>query len=290
MITKDKDIAETHLKLLAPAKLNLGLKVIGKKSNGHHLLHTIFCLINWYDEIEIQSSRHDLSIILKDHHNKWAIKQDLTFRAALLMQSRFKIKKGVVIKNTKNIPCGSGLGGGSSDAAAVILALNRMWKLNLTKEELINIAVTLGADVPFFIFGQSALGQGIGEILSPLPFSKQYFVLVNPNIHASTKLVFENMNSEIYSKNAKLSDQELTSHLMSSYENDLEQVALMLYPELEAVVTELKTYGEVHMTGSGSMLYFVCKTQNDAIKLAKKLQIKYNPYLVESIPFGPIFI
>ena len=167
---------------LSPAKLNLGLKIVGKRSDGYHLLNTIFCLINLFDEIQIQITNSEkISII--EHKQAWGYQKDLSYRAALLLQDFTSCKLGANIKVKKTIPSGSGLGGGSSNAATVLVTLNQLWQTGLTKQELIYLGGSLGADVPFFIHGKNAWAEGIGDNLTTIDIPEQYFVIICPSLH-----------------------------------------------------------------------------------------------------------
>lgn len=268
---------------LSPAKLNLGLSIVGKRPDGYHLLETIFCLIDLFDTIEIELT-HTPEISLIEHKQVWSQAEDLSYKAACLLQSYSKVTKGAKIKVIKHIPIGGGLGGGSSNAATVLLALNWLWGLNYSKEKLQSLALKLGADVPFFILGRSALAQGIGEVLSHIAIPQYYFILIQPDFGINTKEIFNNLNYPIGFNKVLPNYQEL----LHSKTNDLLPIAINLYPQLKTLIDELQLYGEVYMTGSGSTLYLCFSNLVATKKVAKLLNLRYNIYLVKNIQCSPL--
>ena len=171
--------------VLSPAKLNLGLKVIGKRPDGYHLLKSVFCLIDLYDKIDIQITLNG-KVSLIEHQQAWFYQKDLAYKAAILLQEYSGCTKGANIKIKKVIPSGAGMGGGSSNAATVLIILNHLWETGLTTDELLGLGAQLGADVPFFIRGRNALVEGIGEIITPIELPELYFVIIKPDFHAPT--------------------------------------------------------------------------------------------------------
>ncbi len=270
---------------LSPAKLNLGLKVVGKRDDGYHLLNTIFCLIDLYDRIDIQITNNG-KISLIEHEQAWSYKKDLSYRAANLLQEYTGTPLGANIRIKKVIPSGAGLGGGSSNAATVLVVLNQLWKTQLSDETLINLGRTLGADIPFFIYGRNAFATGIGDIFTPINLTPMYFVIVKPNFYIPTRDIFVNLNLDFekISKNIIVPEA-----LLLSLENDLEPFACKLYPELNQIVNDLSQYGKVQMTGSGSCVYLQFNDKNIAKKVAISLEVRYNTYLAEALQSSPNF-
>jgi 4-diphosphocytidyl-2-C-methyl-D-erythritol kinase len=269
---------------LSPAKLNLGLKITGKKEDGYHLLKTVFCLIDLFDEIDIQIT-NDKKISLIEHNQAWPFYTDLSYRAAILLQEYSGTSFGANIKIRKTIPSGAGLGGGSSNAATVLMVLNELWGLNISNTKLMELGISLGADVPFFIYGQNALALGIGEILSPVDIPKQYFVLVKPSFHIPTRNIFAHLKISNLNINA---DSITANWLINTKENDLFPIATNLYPQLQNIVNELQEFGNTSMTGSGSVLYLTFFEKNIAKKVAKILESRYNTYLVKRLHYSPL--
>ena len=217
----------------APAKLNLFLHITGRRADGYHLLQSVFMLIDWADELhfELQSSgaisREDLNVSLPA--------DDLITRAARALQQATGCQQGVHIGVRKNLPAQAGMGGGSSDAASTLLALNQLWNLKLSRGELQRIALQLGADVPFFIFGKSAWVEGIGDIIRPLENEQQLadtaLIVVKPQEGLDTKLIFSSPNLKRDSKAATISD--FAAKHFDFGRNDLQPVAEGLCPSIK---------------------------------------------------------
>lgn len=257
------------------AKLNLGLKVVGKKNDGYHLLNTIFCLIDLCDQLEFVTNQTGEISIINDKQN-WAIEDDLIFKAASLLKNFNNKNDGVTIKVIKKIPIGSGMGGGSSNAATTLVALNKLWKLNLKNQELLEIALSIGADIPLFILNKHAYAEGIGEVLTPINLPELYFVIVKPDFNIKTKDIFNEVNE--YSTN-KINYKKL----LTTKENDLMKYVILKYPKLQQIITDLSQFGKVHMTGSGSAVYLTFENIENAKNVAKKLTSRYNTYLTKTL-------
>lgn len=178
---------KNYFSLPAPAKLNLFLHVVGRKSDGMHLLQSVFTFIDLEDRITLEELPNGQ--IIRAGDIRWESENDLCVRAAKLLQPLTK-NRGVRISVEKNIPSGAGLGGGSSDAATCLIALNKLWDLNLSRPQLMELGLKLGADVPFFVFGQTAFAQGVGETLEPIEVNPMKVLLVFPGISLSTKEIF----------------------------------------------------------------------------------------------------
>src|SRR6185437_15533018 len=284
---------------LSPAKLNLGLKIVGKRPDGYHLLKTIFCLIDLFDEIQIQIT-HNGKISLIEHNQAWPYQTDLSYKAAKLLQEESGTKYGANIKVNKTIPSGGGLGGGSSDAATVLIVLNDLWQLGMTSVQLTQLGAKLGADVPFFIHGRNAMAGGIGDIFTDIQLPQQYFVLICPKFHINTAKVFQNFEY-VPEEDPRLHGDDIISgddinysnYLLETLENDLFPIALKLKPELASILKQLEIFGTVAMTGSGSSLFLRFYEPTEAKKIAKKIaeisQNKYNTFLVKSLAVSPVF-
>jgi 4-diphosphocytidyl-2-C-methyl-D-erythritol kinase len=275
----------------APAKINLFLHLIGRRQDGYHLMQSVFRLIQLHDIIYLKV-REDSQIQRINAHQDIPEKQDLAVRAALLLQSHAQVKLGVDIAIDKQIPLGAGLGGGSSDAATVLIALNDRWKLGLSRQELMRLGLTLGADVPFFIFGQSAWAEGIGENLTALPLSPASYLVLTPKIHVSTAEIFNAKEltrdtfpttiaafSEMQGwddrkkgvKNGDLSNQNLSQ---THFRNDLENVVCQRYPVVNACLEILKQHGEAKMSGSGASVFLEKRTMTEVETIRHSLPAK----------------
>ena len=252
------------LKFKTPAKVNLGLHVHGKREDGFHELETIFQMVSLFDDVELEL----LSSGIKLECDTPGIPTDdtnLVCKAALLLRKSYQVEgKGVSIRLKKKIPFGAGLGGGSGNAAGVLMGLNRLWDLNIDREKLFTLAAELGSDVPFFLTSPCALGKGRGERLKVLePCSKFQVLLVFPGFPIATSWVYQNLrlkltkrpnNISILRKNLSLSN--ITS-LGSQLYNDLESVVIQKFPEVKVVKDELWAWGAlgVLLSGSGSTVF-----------------------------------
>ena len=238
-----------YVKFLAPAKINRFLKVISKRDDGYHNLQSCFQMIDLYDEIYFKI-RNDNQINLQYISKSFG--DDLILKAAKKILNKTNL--GIDIALNKKIPTGAGLGGGSSDAATTLLALNKIFNLGFKLEQLEEMGLTLGADVPFFIKGQNAWVEGIGEKITPIKLEKQTFILAVPDIHISTKEIFSSLkltkNVIPLKMTALISDE-----VIDLAPNDLEEVSLRLFPGLKDAKNWLAQYGQPKMTGTGSAFF-----------------------------------
>ncbi len=236
----------------APAKLNLFLHITGRRADGYHLLQSAFMLIDWCDTLHLELradgllSREDLSTPLPP--------DDLVLRAARALQAATGTALGAHIGVFKSIPAQAGMGGGSSDAASTLLALNRLWKLHLSREELQRIGLQLGADVPFFLGGRNAWVEGIGEKLTPITLPPAQFVVVKPPEGLDTKLIFSSPDLKRDSDSAILAGFAAQPYYFGK--NDLQPVAKNLCPAVNQVLEWLESKDlHARMTGSGSAVF-----------------------------------
>ena len=259
---------------LAPAKINLFLHITGRRADGYHTLQSVFQLLDFYDSIHIRVNRTGeikrLNTLGLNRLASVPESQDLCVRAALALQIATGCKHGAEIHIEKHIPMGGGLGGGSSDAATVLLALNHLWRLNLGRDQLMQIGLSLGADVPVFIFGQTAWAEGIGEILSAvnLPESQQqsYYVVLTPDEHVSTAQVFANPRLTRDTKPLKIADFS-SGENSSSFRNTLETIVCEDFPAVATTLDWLKPYGEAKMSGSGASVFVAVNSKQIADKI-----------------------
>lgn len=241
------------------AKINLGLEIIGKRADGYHNLKTIFQTIDLCDTIEIKEN-HTGAIHLDgdDPAVEWD-RGNTIFKAFDVMYETFKLHQGFDIFVKKKIPAGSGLGGGSSNAAVILLFLNEYSRLNLSMEDLIDIGVKIGADVPFFLMGGTVTAEGIGEKITPLEnFEENQVTIVIPAIKVPTALIFSHFNLTTRPIKSKI-DIFITSKKMEVLENNLEKITFELFPEVRMIKKKMQTMGFklVLMSGSGSAVYGV---------------------------------
>lgn len=267
----------------SPAKLNLDLRIIGKRADGYHLLESIFTLINLQDTLCIQA-RNDNQINLHTPTPNVPPEQDLTVRAVHALRQATACTKGADIWLEKNIPMGAGLGGGSSNASTVLMVLNHLWQCQLNTQQLIDIGVKLGADVPFFIFGQTAFAQGIGEQLQAIAVPQQHYVVVRPNVHVATPKIFAHPDLPRNSP----SHPNPTYANLHPLRNDMQAVVLAEYPPIAEAYRLLNQYGETRLTGSGACLFLTCDSVEQAEHIRAQLPPTLQSWCVQSLAEHPI--
>ncbi len=243
---------------LAPAKINLFLHITGQRADGYHTLQSVFQLLDFYDTIHIKATKTG-EINRANEINSVPASQCLCALAASALQQKTGCKFGVEYAIDKRIPMGGGLGGGSSDAATMLLALNHLWNLNLSRPELMQIGLKLGADVPIFIFGQNAWAEGIGEQLSAIDLAPSYYVVLTPQAHVSTAQVFANSTLTKDTKPLKIADFSRDAN-SGVFRNDLEAVVCKEFPAVASTLQWLSQYSEVgfgsaKMSGSGASVF-----------------------------------
>jgi len=240
----------------APAKLNLFLHVIGRRADGYHLLQTAFQLLEHGDTLHFQA-RADGAIHRATPVPGVPEASDLCVRAARLLQAEVSRRRGQTpgadIHLDKRLPLGGGLGGGSSDAATTLIALNHLWQARLTRAELMALGLQLGADVPFFLFGQNAFGEGIGEALTPLSIPEQWYVVVEPGIEVATADIFSAQELTRDTKPVKILD--FSDSPVGFGKNDLQEVASRMHAPIRQALSWLSGYGAARMTGSGACVF-----------------------------------
>ncbi|MBU5335794.1 4-(cytidine 5'-diphospho)-2-C-methyl-D-erythritol kinase [Intestinibacter bartlettii] len=278
------------IKLKSRAKINLSIDVLGKRQDGYHLVEMIMQTIDLYDLIEI-SEREDNQIIIKSTSNEIPLDcNNLVYKAADLIRNTFDINKGVEIYIKKNIPVAAGMAGGSSNAAAILVGLNKIWNLNLSDQKLEEIGLKLGADVPFCINGGAVLASGIGEELTPIKgLSKDVCILVcKPDLFVSTKEIYECIDSKHIEKrpnNQFLIDclkNENTRQLAENMFNVLEEVTVDKHPviqQIEDIMTRNKALGAM-MSGSGPTVFGLYENREDALKCKSILEKQFKQTFV----------
>ena len=235
---------------LAPAKINLFLHITGRRADGYHTLQSVFQLLDFYDTIHLKPTKTG-GIKRINEINGVPASQCLCALAASALQQFTGCKLGVEYAIDKRIPMGGGLGGGSSDAATMLLALNHLWNLHLSREALMQIGLKLGADVPLFIFGQNAWAEGVGEILSPIDLPEQYYIVLTPQVHVSTAQVFANSTLTRDTKPLKIADFSSATY-SSDFRNDLEAIVCKEFPAVATTLQWLNQFGQARMSGSGA--------------------------------------
>jgi len=246
----------------APAKLNLFLHVTGQRSDGYHLLQTVFRFIDYGDTLSF-APRADGQIVLTHPLPGVPPEKDLCYRAARLLKTATGTSQGVDITLEKRLPLGGGLGGGSSDAATTLLALNQLWATGQTRAALMEMGLRLGADVPVFIFGANAWAEGVGEKLTPITLPPAWYVVLIPPLSVQTAEVFA--APELTRNTLPVTMSAFSSgHFGSRFHNDLEPVVSAKYPAVAQHLKWLRQYGDARMTGSGACVFAAFDSAQEA--------------------------
>ncbi len=263
----------------APAKLNLFLHVLGRRADGMHELQTVFRLIDRGDRVGI-AVRDDGEVRFSGAFGN----ENLCVKAAKLLKDESRTALGCDIALEKNLPVGGGLGGGSSDAATVLVVLNRLWRLNLAQGEVMKLGERLGADVPVFVFGRNALGEGVGERLQALDLAPAWYLVLTPQVSVSTKEIFSHASLTRDTKPLKI-----PPFLSGQGRNDLEASAVRRYPEIAEHLAWLRQRSpQARMTGSGACVFAEFSRQADAEKLYKELPTAMRGFVARGLEQHPL--
>lgn len=267
----------------APAKLNLFLHVVGRRADGYHLLQSLFRFIDCADTVHLDL-RDDGAVVRAAELPGVPEAQDLTVRAARLLQPHAPPGSGVTIRLDKRLPMGGGLGGGSSDAATVLLALNRLWGVNLPRADLQALALKLGADVPVFVFGQTAFAEGVGEILRPASAPPAWYVVLTPPVQVPTASIFA--APELTRDTPPL---KIAPFSAGMGRNDLQPVVVARYPEVARHLDWLARFGEVRMTGSGACVFASFDTEAAARDVLGRMPGTMRGFVAQGLDRHPLY-
>ena len=267
----------------APAKLNLFLHITGRRADGYHTLQTVFQFLDYGDELEFAIT-DDGRITRATPLPGVPEDKDLTVRAARLLQETTGIHRGVQIHLTKRIPVGGGLGGGSSDAATTLLALNELWGASLSRTELATLGLRLGADVPIFVRGQAAWAEGIGEILTPLEPEEAWYLVVVPPVHVSTAQVFADPELTRYSPPLTIRD----FHAGHGLQNDLEAIVRSRYPEVDRALRWLSEFGAPRMSGSGGCVFLKVTEADRGRQILERIPKPFTGFVARGMNRHPL--
>ena len=266
----------------APAKLNLFLHVTGRRADGYHELQTLFQLVDLADTLAI-SVREDGRIDRPEGLRDVSPEADLTVRAARALQGASGTRLGATLKVRKRIPRGSGLGGGSSDAATTLVALNELWKCGLTLGELSTLGATLGADVPVFVQGSSAWAEGVGERLTTVTLPVRWYLIIHPGVAVSTQDVFQ---APELTRNSPLIT--IRAFFESGGRNDCEPVVRAKEPEVAEVLDWLSRLAPARLTGTGSCVFAACESAPEAERLAARVPDRWKSYVTRGLNRSPL--
>ncbi len=274
---------QNSLCLSAPAKLNLFLHITGRREDGYHLLQTLFQLLDYDDTVELEV-RDDAQIVLSHPMQGIPSEENLVVRAAKALRAATGCTDGCRITLHKNLPIGAGLGGGSSDAATTLVGLNRLWGCRLSLVELAQIGVQLGADIPVFVHGQTAWGEGIGEQLSPMTLPSLWYLVVMPNVAISTRQIFSHPELTRNSPPLKICALEKVGILRGAeHKNDCQALVEQLYGDVREVVEWLRSYANPMMTGTGSAIFCAFKHRKHAETILKKVPPVWKAFIAKGV-------
>ncbi len=269
----------------APAKINLFLHVLGRRSDGYHELQTAFQLLDYGDRIRLRP-RADGRIERHSDLPGVAAEDDLTVRAARALQAATECRQGADIHVDKRLPAGGGVGGGSSDAATVLVALNHLWQTGLGEQALAAIGLGLGADVPVFVRGRSAWGEGVGEQLRPMPADpagERWYLVVDPGASVSTAEVFRAPELTRDTSPIKIADLRA-----GAVRNDCEAVVRERWPEVADALGWLSGYGEARMSGTGSCCFVGFRSESDARAALERLPGRWSGFVAQAVERSPL--
>ena len=282
----------------APAKLNLFLHIVGRRADGYHLLQTVFQLLDYGDELSFENTA-DGSISLATSRDDVDDEENLIIRAARLLQSHTQCSSGAKISIKKLLPMGGGLGGGSSDAATTLVALNHLWETSLPIDALASLGLQLGADVPVFVHGYSAWAQGVGENLTPVELPERWYVVLNPCVHVSTAELFS--HPELTRDCAAITIRGF--HTGEGLRNVFQSLVCELYPQVAEAITTLsqasadckvrdeskadsgaaEQYRSAMMTGTGACVFLPCETEHQAQNVLGALRSEFPAFIARGM-------
>lgn len=280
----ESNSADTPMRLVlpAPAKLNLMLHITGRRPDGYHNLQTLFQFLDYGDELSF-TARTDGLLKLSPQIPGVDVEQNLIIKAGQLLRQHTGCEMGADIELVKRLPMGGGLGGGSSDAATTLLALNALWQTRLSLSDLAQLGLALGADVPVFIAGHAAFAEGVGEQLTPaLELEEPWYLVVHPGVHCNTGEIFSH---KYLTRNTAVIT--MRTALEQGGKNDCQQVATMLYPEIGKALNLLNNFSPARMTGSGSCIFARFASKSEAIRAADEIQAEYDVFVAKGTNRSP---
>ncbi len=267
------------LELLSPAKLNLFLHITGRRPDGYHELQTLFQLLDWGDTLRFQANSSG-QITLGGTELDIAPEDNLVVRAARLLQ---RDKLGAHIEIDKRIPTGGGLGGGSSNAATTLLALNHLWGLDLPNTQLQQIGAQLGADVPVFTAGHTAWAEGVGEILTPVEMPAYWYLVITPDCHVSTAEIFS--NEQLTRDTSPI---KIAAFFEGHSRNDCQNLVRKLHPEVDNALNWLENFGEARLTGTGACVYACFPAETEARSALDQLPPQLTGFVAQGLNESPV--
>lgn len=271
-----------HNQWPAPAKLNLFLHITGRLDNGYHSLQTNFQFLDYGDSLSFGINESD-NVTVSPPVDGVALEENLIYRAAMMLKPYSDNKVGADIHLTKILPMGAGLGGGSSDAATTLVALNHLWNINLSIEKLAELGLSLGADVPIFVKGFAAFAQGVGEDLTPITLPQPWYLVIWPGVSVCTKEIF---NLPQLPRNTP--EITLAQLATATLKNDCQEVTKNRHPEVASALDWLIQYAPAKMTGTGSCVFGEFSSRADAIVALEKLPKNMHGFVAKGVNISPL--
>jgi 4-diphosphocytidyl-2-C-methyl-D-erythritol kinase len=269
----------------APAKLNLFLHITGRRADGYHNLQTVFQFLDYADELEFTVNREDSTIQLNPEFPDIPHEKNLVVRAARLLQEKTGTSLGANIYLHKRLPMGGGIGGGSSDAATTLVALNQLWDLNLPTEELQKLGLSLGADVPIFIHGKASWAEGVGELFQPINLPEPWFVVLTPPCHVNTAEIFSDQQLTRDTPPLKIEDFQ-NGH----GRNDFEKVVCQRHPPIARALTWLNQFAPARLTGSGACVFAAFADEQQARRVVQELPSPFRGFVAKGLNLSPLYM
>ncbi|MEZ8415211.1 4-(cytidine 5'-diphospho)-2-C-methyl-D-erythritol kinase [Vibrio splendidus] len=267
----------------SPAKLNLFLYITGQRDNGYHELQTLFQFVEFGDELTVSANQETSAITITPEIPGVATEDNLIWKAATALQQYTSTSFGADIELKKVLPMGGGIGGGSSNAATVLVALNYLWQLNLSDDQLAEIGLQLGADVPVFVRGHAAFAEGVGEQLQPANPDEKWYLVVKPQVSIATVDIFT--HSELTRNTPK---RALATLLEQEYVNDCEKIVRMLYPEVDKQLSWLLQYAPSRLTGTGSCVFAEFSSKKEAESVLEQLPDTVSAFVARGRNISPL--
>ncbi len=280
-----RDTHRPTLSLPAPAKLNRMLHITGRRDDGYHELQTLFQFLDVGDTLHF-TLRDDDAIRLTPTLEGVTAEDNLVVRAARLLQAQTGSRRGVDIQLDKRLPMGGGLGGGSSNAATTLLALNRLWNLNLDEERLAALGLSLGADVPVFVRGRAAWAEGVGEQLTPVTLDTPYFVVIHPGVSVATARVFQ--APELTRDTPAIRLSRALEGGATRWRNDCEATVCRLYPQVDEAIRWLAQRAPTMLTGTGACLFGRLTNVEEADNIARQVDPRWHAFTAQGLNVSPL--
>lgn len=271
-----------NLKLPSPAKINLFLHILGRRQDGYHNIQTLFQFVDWCDYLHFHV-RADSAIEFYCDDPLLNGDNNLVLKAAYLLREESGLEKGIEIRLNKNLPVGGGVGGGSSNAATTLLALNQLWETRFSLDDLIKLGEKIGADVPIFIYGHASWAEGIGNELTPMILPELWFVVITPKINICTKALYE--DPRLTRDSAPLT---IADYQMDQGHNDFEKVLRLDHPEIAHGIDWLAKHGRARLSGAGSVVFAGFDSKEEAGRIAAQAPAGYETTVVRGLNESPL--